>query len=158
VAPAHRPVLLNRTSRALCIFALIMALTACDSSAGGDIVVAGDDCSYGGPTTLEPGPVTVALHLTSLGHNEVIVARLEEGRRYPELVAFLDEAADPINDRPTWITEIVNLELEHGSGEREGISEDFDASDGTLALICVDHWGSAGPTARAIAEISVSSP
>jgi hypothetical protein len=135
-----------------------MTLTACASSAGGDIAVAGDDCSYSGPTTLEPGPATVALHLTSLGHNQVIVASLEEGRSYQELAAYLGEAADPINDRPAWIAEIVTLELEHGSGEREGISEDFDASEGTYALICVDHWGSAGPTARAIAEISVSSP
>lgn len=136
---------------------LIGALSACDSS-GDDIVVAGDDCSYAGPTTLEPGPATVALHLTSLGHNEVILASLEEGHSYSELVAYLDDATDPINDRPTWITEIVTLELEHGSGEREGISEDFDASEGTYGVICVDHWGSAGPTARAIAEISVSSP
>lgn len=160
VAPARRPVLPSRASRALGIFALITALFACDSSAGGDLVVAGEDCSYSGPTTLEPGPATVALHLTSLGHNEVIVASLEEGRTHPELVAFLDEAADPINDRPTWITEIVTLELEHHGGEREGINEDFEASEGTYSLICIDHWGfeGAGPTARTIAEISVSSP
>lgn len=158
MAPACRPAPLSRASRALSVFALITALTACDSSAGGDIVVAGDDCSYSGPTTLEPGPTTVALHLTSLGHNEVIVASLEEGRSYQELAAYLGEAADPISDRPAWITEIVTLELEHVIGEREGISKDFDAPEGTYALICVDHWGSAGPTAKAIAEISVSSP
>lgn len=137
---------------------LAAALSACASSGGDDIVVAGDDCSYGGPTTLEPGLVTVALHLTSLGHNELILASIEEGHSYPELEGYLEEAAEPITEQPTWITEVVTLELEHADGEREGISKSFDASEGTYALICIDHWAGAGPTAKAIAEISVSTP
>jgi hypothetical protein len=124
-------------------------------------VVAGDEgCSYGGPTTLDPGRVTVALHLTSLGHNELSVARLEEGHTNSELEAYLEQAANPITERPTWLTEIVTLELEHDGGEREGVSENIDLSEGTYALICIDHQGfaGAGPTAKSIAAISVASP
>jgi hypothetical protein len=151
----------NRSRHALSVVVLIAVLGGCDSSGGDDIVVAGDEgCSYGGPTTLDAGPVTVALHLTSLGHKELSVARLEEGHTYPELETYLEQARDPITERPTWVTEIVTLELEHDAGEREGVSEDIDLPEGTYALICVDHQGfaGAGPTAKAIAAISVASP
>ena len=160
VAPILRPGLLNSVYRTLGVVVLLAALGACGSSGGDDIVVAGDEgCSYGGPRTFAAGPVTVALHLTGLGHNELTLARLEEGHSYAELETYLEEAADPITERPIWVTEIVTLELEHVSGEREGISEEIDVSAGTYALICIDHQGfaGAGPTARAIAEISVSS-
>ncbi|HEX6301213.1 MAG TPA: hypothetical protein VF148_12170 [Acidimicrobiia bacterium] len=114
-------------------------------------------CSYGGPTTLEPGPVTVGLRLTSLGHNEVILASLEEGRSYPELVAYLDEAADPVNDWPTWITEIVTLELEHGSGER-GHQRGFQRLRGHLRPDLCRSLGIRGTNGQGDVEISVASP
>jgi hypothetical protein len=120
--------------------------------------VAGDDCSYQGARTFDVGDITAALHLTSLGHNEVSIVRLEEGRTYPELVTYLEQAADPITDRPPWTSQVFQLELLHEAGEREGESGTFTATQGTYAVICIDHQGSAGPTAQAIAEITVTAP
>jgi hypothetical protein len=83
--------------------------------------------------------------------------RLEEERTYSELVTYLEQVADPITDRPPWISEVFQLELLHEAGEREGKSGTFTATEGTYVVICIDHWGSAGPTAQPIAEITVTS-
>jgi len=101
-----------------------------------------------------------ALHLTSLGHNDLILAALEEKHSYSDFEAYLEESPDAITERPSWVTEIVTLELEHGGGERDGISEELDFPEGTYALICIHHRGfaGAGPTAKAIGEITASSP
>jgi len=140
--------------------ALLVALSACAASGGTDIVVAGDEgCSYLGPATVDTGPVTVALHLTSLGHNELTVAKLE-GHTYSDLADYLDAATDPVSDRPPWITEVITLELEHDGGEREGVSDEVDLDPGEYALICVDHQGFAGtgPTAVALASVTAEAP
>ena len=52
------------------------------------------------------------------------------------------------------------MDLGHGGGERDSISEELDLPEGTYALTCIDHWGfaGAGPTAKAIGEITASSP
>ena len=159
-APAPRPAFLARVLCTSSVFVLVTALSGCGGSGTEDIVVAGDDCTYQGPTSFEPGPVTVALHLTSLGHNELAVVRLEPGHDYSELEGFLDQAADPVTNRPSWISEVVTIELKHEAGERIGDSELVTMSEGTYALICIDYWGFAvdGPSATLIGELTVASP
>ena len=140
---------------------LLALLNACAASGGTDIVVAGDEgCSYSGPATVDAGSVTVALHLTSLGHNELSVAKLEDGHSYTDLVEYLDASSDPITDRPPWVTEVITLELEHTGGEREGVSEDVNLGAGEYALICLDHQGFAGtgPTAVVLGSVSAEAP
>ena len=84
------PAVVNRACRALSVVVMAATLSACGDPASNDIVVAGDDCSYAGPTTLDAGPVTVALHLTNLGHNELILAALEGGHSYSDVEAYLE--------------------------------------------------------------------
>ena len=45
--------------------------------------------------------------------------------------ANLEESPEAITERPSWVTEIVTLELEHGGGEGVGISEELDLPEGT---------------------------
>jgi hypothetical protein len=149
---------LSGVARVLGAALLAVGLSACGGSGQEQILVAGDDCSYQGAMTLDEGEITAAMHLTSLGHNEMSIVRLDEERTYPELVTYLEQAADPITDRPPWISEVLHLELLHEAGEREGESGTFTATEGTYAVICIDQWGSAGPTAQAIAEITVTAP
>ncbi|HJQ89884.1 MAG TPA: hypothetical protein VJ820_20755 [Propionibacteriaceae bacterium] len=50
------------------------------------IVMAGDDRSYAGATTLDAGR-SVALHLTILGGNELILVNYQEGHSYSDVPA-----------------------------------------------------------------------
>jgi hypothetical protein len=73
---------------------------------------------------------------------------------------YLAAAVDSIHGRPSWVTAVITLEPEHDGGEREGISEGVDLVAGEYALICVDSQGFAdtGPTAVALAPVSVKAP
>lgn len=158
MTPASRPVSSSGVARVMGAALLAVVSSACGGSGQEQILVAGDDCSYQGAMMFDEGEVPTALHLTSLGHNELSIVRLEQERTYSELVTYLEQVADPVTDRPPWISEVFHLELLHEAGEREGESGTFTATEGTYAVICIDHWGSAGPTAEAIAEITVTSP
>lgn len=158
MTPASRPVSSSGVARVLGAALMAVGLSACGGSGPEEILAAGDDCSYQGASTFDEGEITAAIHLTSLGHNEMSIVRLDEERTYPELVTYLEQAADPISDRPSWISQVFHLELLHEAGEREGESGTFTATEGTYVVICIDHQGSAGPTAQAIAEITVTAP
>jgi len=106
----------------------------------------------------DAGEIPAALHLTSLGHNELSIVKIEQEGTYSELVTYLEQAADPVTDRPLWVSEVLHLELLHEAGEREGETGTVTATEGTYAVICIDQWGSAGPSAQAIAEITVTAP
>jgi hypothetical protein len=58
------------------------------------------DARCAGLTTLDAGPVTVALHLNSLGHNELILAGLEERHSYSDFEAYLEESPTPSPNGP----------------------------------------------------------
>lgn len=61
---------------------------ACGEPISADILAAGDNCSYAGPATIDLGRLPL-LHLTSLGHNQLILASLEERHSSSELETHL---------------------------------------------------------------------
>lgn len=48
--------------------------------------------------TLDAGPVTVALHLTSLGHNELILGALEGSHRYSDWLQGIQGLRAPLSE------------------------------------------------------------
>lgn len=139
--------------------ALVVSLAGC---AGGEdnvpeMLVRGEGCTYHGVTEVSAGSVTMVLQASSLGHITLSALKLASGRDYSEVVAYY-EAADTIPEPPAWTEEVAFLELRIEGGMGGGESRSFEVSEGQYALVCIDHEGytGAGPTARPVAEISVS--
>ena len=139
--------------------ALVVSLTGCADGEENlpEMVVRGEDCSYHGVSEVSAGSVTMVIQASSLGHVTLSALRLGDGRDYSEVVAYY-EATDTIPEPPAWTEEVAFLELRIEGGEGAGESRSFEVSEGQYALVCIDHQGytGAGPTARPVAEISVS--
>lgn len=118
------------------IVTLMSALVACGQVEPVTLTVSMPDCTYRGPSEMEPGEASLSLTLNGLGSVQALLVELEDDHTYDDLTAHLDRG-DGWDDGPDWLRPVIELELSDTEGI-DGTADNSRLGEGRYAVVCVD--------------------